>query len=77
MAGTSFHLSYDILLHVLDIFTDDYSTLYRCAPVNWEFNRAASGLLYRRIKLSPPFQRVLDLKNRGTLPPVRFVSQKQ
>ncbi|KAF9463355.1 hypothetical protein BDZ94DRAFT_1259156 [Collybia nuda] len=68
MSKTTAQLSYDTLLCVFDTFADNYGTLYQFSLVNWEFNKAASGLLYRRIKLSPPFQRALDLKDRSTLP---------
>lgn len=60
-------LFYDLLLHVLDHFHDDYGTLYRCSLVNWEFNRAALRLLYSRVVFSPPFRPVLNLKDRGVL----------
>lgn len=58
-------LSYDLLVRILDHFRDDYPTLYSCSLVNWEFNHAASKILYSRAVLSPPFQRVLDLRNTG------------
>jgi len=58
-------LSYDLLVRILDHFRDDYPTLYSYSLVNWEFNRAASKVLYSRAVLSPTFQRVLDLRNTG------------
>jgi F-box-like len=62
-------LYYDILLHILSFRSGDNSTLCQCALVNREFNRAASSVLYARVKLSPPpFKHVLDLKDRGELP---------
>jgi hypothetical protein len=68
MAATeATRFSYDALLHVLDIVSSDYHALYQCSLVNWEFNRAASRLLYARIKLSPPFQRAIYLKSRAAL----------
>lgn len=67
-------LSYDLLLRILDHFRDDHTTLYSYSLVNWEFNRAASKILYSRAVLSPPFQRVLDLRNTGIPPSSNFPS---
>ncbi|KAF8229386.1 hypothetical protein L208DRAFT_1424107 [Tricholoma matsutake] len=68
-------IHYDILLHILESLSGDNGTLKQCALVNREFNRAASSVLYARVKLSPPFKRVLDLKDRGELPtPSMFMS---
>ncbi|KIK09417.1 hypothetical protein K443DRAFT_127378 [Laccaria amethystina LaAM-08-1] len=58
-------LSYDLLVRILDHLHDHYPTLYSCSLVNWEFNRVASKILYSRAVLSPPFQRVLDLRDTG------------
>lgn len=66
-------IHYDILLHILESLSGDNGTLKQCALVNREFNRAASSVLYARVKLSPPFKRVLDLKDRGELP-VSYIS---
>ena len=59
---------YDVLLHILDFVSSDNSVLYQCALVNREFNHAASSVMYARVKLSLPYKRVLDLKDRGELP---------
>jgi hypothetical protein len=61
-------LCYDVLLHILDALYRDFGTLYQCSLVNWVFNRAASSIMYARVKLSPPFKRVLDLKDKGEIP---------
>ncbi|KAF9006991.1 hypothetical protein BDQ17DRAFT_1238451 [Cyathus striatus] len=58
-------LHYDLLVYILEPYHDDYSLLSRCALVNWEFNRAASKLLYFRVVLSPPFRPVLNLRDPG------------
>ncbi|TFK37578.1 hypothetical protein BDQ12DRAFT_736111 [Crucibulum laeve] len=62
------HLVYDVLLLALDLFRDDYQTLFLCSLVNWEFNRVASRFLYSKVALIPPFRPVLDLKDSGALP---------
>lgn len=56
-------LSYDLLLRIFEICKDDYRTLYRCSLVNWDFNRAASRMLYARVVLSPPFRPSLSLRD--------------
>ena len=61
------HFNYAVLLRILDFLYGDTSALYQCALVNWEFNRAASSLMYARVKLSPPYKRALDLKDKGDL----------
>jgi hypothetical protein len=53
----------DILLPVLEIFEDDYCTLYLCSLVNREFNEIATKLLYSRVVLAPPFRPGLNLKD--------------
>ena len=55
-------LCYHALLHIVEFLSGDYGVLYNCALVNWQFNFIASRILYSRVKLSPPFRRVLDLK---------------
>ena len=61
-------LASHIVNHILEFTADSYGLLYRCSLVNWEFNRAASRLLYFRVVLSPPFQPVLNLKDTGSIP---------
>jgi hypothetical protein len=48
----------------------DFGTLYQCSLVNWVFNRAASSIMYARVKLPPPppFMSVRDLKEKGDIP---------
>ncbi|KAF5375445.1 hypothetical protein D9615_007974 [Tricholomella constricta] len=60
------YLSYDILVQVLELLTDDLPSLYHSSLVNWDFNHAASRILYARIQYSPLHRHVLDLKDRGT-----------
>ncbi|KAJ6615376.1 hypothetical protein B0H10DRAFT_1801539 [Mycena sp. CBHHK59/15] len=62
-------LSYDLLLLVLDVLGDQYDALYQCTLVNWEFNRAASRILYSRVVLSPAFSPTLSLKRETTPTP--------
>ncbi|KAJ7468685.1 hypothetical protein FB451DRAFT_379180 [Mycena latifolia] len=47
---------YDLLCMVLNILIEDTFTLSRCALVSWDFNRAASRVLYSRVVLSPAFR---------------------
>lgn len=63
-------LVYDIVLRVLDLHRarDDYGLLARCALVNWEWNRAASRVLYEHIVVAPRFNAVLDLRDKGAIP---------
>ena len=61
------HFCYDVLLGILRFLSGDNDALYQCALVNREFNPAASSLMYARVKLSLPYPRVLDLKDRGEL----------
>jgi hypothetical protein len=61
-------LNYDVLLHVLEMFQDDYGNLYRCSLVNREYNEIASKILYSRVVLSPPpFTHGLKLKDQDGL----------
>jgi len=62
------HLYYEVLLHILSFLSADDCALYQCTLVNREFNLAASSVLYARVTLSPPFKRVLDLRDKGDLP---------
>ena len=52
----------DILPLVLQYLSKDLPSLYACALVDRNSNRAASALLYRHIVFSPPWTRALDLK---------------
>lgn len=61
----SVHVNYDILIHVVEQFRNDYDMLFKCSLVNWEFNRTASHLLYSRVVLSAPFRSLLDLRDNG------------
>jgi hypothetical protein len=63
-------LCYDVLLHILDSLYRDFGTLYQCSLVNWVFNRAASSIMYARVKLPPPppFMSIRDLKEKGDIP---------
>jgi len=61
-------VNYDVVVRLMDLFRDDYDLLFRCSLVNWEFNRAASRTLYRLVVISPVFQRVLNLKDTGSIP---------
>ncbi|KAJ7352661.1 hypothetical protein DFH08DRAFT_859570 [Mycena albidolilacea] len=47
-------LSNDLLCLILDLFKEeeDRVTLFRCCLVNWEFNRAASRVLYSEVFLN-------------------------
>ena len=58
---------YDTLLPVLEILDHDYSDLYHCSLVNRDFNEMASKVLYSRVVLSPPFQPILNLKDKDGL----------
>ena len=68
---TNYHANfmtfYDIFVQVLTFLRDDRISLYNCALVDWNFNNAASRILYSRICYSPEYCPVLDLKNRGAL----------
>lgn len=59
-------LNFDIITGVLEQVADDYDLLARCSRINWEFNHAASRLLYSRVVL---FQSaILTLRDRGLVP---------
>jgi hypothetical protein len=66
MSASESPFSYDVLLIILENL--HHGTLYTCALVNNEFNKVASKLLYTSIIVSPPFQRVLNLKDRDGIP---------
>jgi len=73
-------LGYDIVNRILGLSADNYGFLYSCSLVNWEFNHAASRLLYFRVVLSPLFQPVLNLRDTGSIPVsgnARYVSGKR
>lgn len=63
-------LVYDIVVRVMDLCgaQDDYALLARAARVNWEWNRAATRVLYARVVVAPPFKAGLDLRDRGVVP---------
>jgi len=61
-------LAYDIVNRILELSADNYGLLYHCSLVNWEFNYAASRLLYFRVVLSPLFRPVLNLRDTGSIP---------
>ncbi|KAJ7682854.1 hypothetical protein B0H17DRAFT_1075127 [Mycena rosella] len=46
----------DLLCLLLEGLVDDSPVLSQCALVNWDFNRAASRVLYSRVVLSPAFK---------------------
>ncbi|KAJ7079604.1 hypothetical protein B0H15DRAFT_858415 [Mycena belliarum] len=56
MAETNGSLPYDLLFMLLNFLIDDKLSLYRATLINWEFNRAASRVLYSHIILSPAFE---------------------
>ncbi|KII84036.1 hypothetical protein PLICRDRAFT_366539 [Plicaturopsis crispa FD-325 SS-3] len=62
-------LVHDTLVQVLEYLRlqQDYHSLYQCSLASREFNKVASKALYTRVVLSPPFERVLDLKNRNKI----------
>ena len=64
--------SYDIITQILELAADDYGLLFQCSLVTWEFNHAASQLLYSHVVVSPPFRRVLNLRDTGSIP-VRLI----
>ena len=75
----SFLMEFDIISHILGL-SEDYGLLYHCSLVNWEFNRAASQMLYLHVVLSPPFRPMLDLRDTGLIPVsenARYVSGKR
>ncbi|PFH50358.1 hypothetical protein AMATHDRAFT_145250 [Amanita thiersii Skay4041] len=59
----------DVLISILNILYDeyDYDSLYNCSFVSSAFNELASSFLYRRVVLSPPFNPVLNLRDKGEL----------
>ncbi|KAF8904781.1 hypothetical protein CPB84DRAFT_1677109 [Gymnopilus junonius] len=60
-------LVYDIIARMMEICRDDYDLLARCALVNWEFNQAASRMLYWHVVISPAFSPVLNLRDTGAI----------
>lgn len=60
-------LPFDVVLRVLEALTEDapLGILYSCTLVDRQFNNAASKLLYKRVVLSPPFTRTINLKQRS------------
>jgi len=65
-------LPYDVVTQILDFAADDYGLLFQCSLVTWEFNCAASQLLYFHVVVSPPFREVLNLRDTGSIP-VRLI----
>ena len=65
-------LPYDIVTQILEFAADDYGLLFQCSLVTREFNCAASQLLYFHVVVSPPFRRVLNLRDTGSIP-VRLI----
>ena len=65
-------LPYDILRLILAGPEVDRTTLLNCSLVNKHFNHAASGVLYRKIVLSPEFFPVLDLRDSANNPVGQF-----
>ena len=63
-------LVYDIVVRVMDLCSaqDDYALLASAARVSWEWNRAATRVLYAHVVVTPPFKSGLDLRDRGALP---------
>ncbi|KAJ3514943.1 hypothetical protein NLJ89_g2069 [Agrocybe chaxingu] len=61
-------LNSDLIARVMELCRDDYDLLYRCSLVDWEFNQAASRMLYAHVVISPMFKPVLDLKDTGSIP---------
>ncbi|KAJ7863263.1 hypothetical protein B0H13DRAFT_1725951 [Mycena leptocephala] len=43
----------DLLCLILDLFAEDRVALLKCCLVNWEFNHAASRVLYSQVVLQP------------------------
>ena len=68
MASSSVYLPYDLIACVIGISRDDYSLLYQCSLVNREFNQAVTQILYSHVVLCAPFQPVLNLSNRSSIP---------
>ncbi|KAF8149464.1 hypothetical protein B0H34DRAFT_802453 [Crassisporium funariophilum] len=62
------YLSYDLIARVMEICQHNYDLLFQCSLVNWEFNRAATRMLYRRVVLAPAFRPVLDLRYKNSIP---------
>ncbi|KAJ7088564.1 hypothetical protein C8R43DRAFT_297607 [Mycena crocata] len=64
-------LSSDLLCMIIEGLTDNV-TLGRCSLVNWEFNRAASRMLYSQVMLCPAYGQeyrgILDQVSSATLP---------
>ncbi|KIM41940.1 hypothetical protein M413DRAFT_445142 [Hebeloma cylindrosporum] len=68
MSETKSTLIYDIIARVVELCCDGYHLLFQCSLVNWEFNRAASRVLYSRVAISPQFKAILDLRDTGSIP---------
>ena len=64
---------YDIIARVMEGCQDDYDLLARCALVSWDFNGAASRMLYSRVVISPPFSPVLNLRDAGSIPVSSYI----
>ncbi|KAF9478583.1 hypothetical protein BDN70DRAFT_994118 [Pholiota conissans] len=61
-------LIYDLIASVVEFCRDDYALLFRCALVNWEFNRVASVMLYSRVVIAPQFKPILNLRDTNPIP---------
>jgi hypothetical protein len=61
-------LVYDLIARILDLLSADYDLLSRCALVDFEFNRAASRLLYARVVVAPKLSLALDLRDTTGIP---------
>ncbi|CAA7262648.1 unnamed protein product [Cyclocybe aegerita] len=61
-------LNFDLIARVIELCRDDYGLLYHCSLVNWEFNRAASRMLYAHVVISPMFKPVLNLRDTSSIP---------
>ncbi|KAF8968746.1 hypothetical protein BDZ97DRAFT_1797828 [Flammula alnicola] len=61
-------LVYDLIARVMELSRDDYALLFHSSLVNWEFNRAASRMLYSRVVVSPHFKPVLNLRDTNPIP---------
>lgn len=68
MSETKSTLVYDLIAHVMELCYDDYYLLFQSSLVNWEFNRAASRILYSRVVVSPQFKPVLNLRDTSSIP---------
>jgi len=63
-------ISYDIIARILEFCGQDYALLFHCSLVNWQFNLAASKMLYSTVVICPKFNPVaiLNLRDIGALP---------